>query len=115
MLREDLMEISDRSENNLEKWVIKNILNESYVREFMINVYISGGESGCISGLVTYRETHAFFDEYYEEIMDVRGELSMQMDQSIDPPIGEDLKNWFAWWAYQKIVEELIEALDIEV
>jgi hypothetical protein len=60
---------------------------------------------GCVSGLVSnliyYRDTHAFYDRHYEEIEDLRCEYDGCGTRPFPYPLDGDLKNFFAWFAFE--------------
>ena len=71
---------------------------------------------GCISGmipeLVYYNDTHRFYDYYYHEIEEIRERHEKEMDHPI--VIQGDLKNFFAWFAFEWVAREVVAELNIE-
>ena len=72
-------------------------------------------EHGCVSGMVNsliyYRDTHAFFDQHYEEIEALREEF--EHDQGVSLDISGDLKNALAWFAFELVAYRLANDLEI--
>lgn len=74
---------------------------------FVRDVLEYGCQSGIVSELIYYKDTHEWFDTYYEDIMELREELSQEFGEEINPPVGADLKNWFAWFSFEETVRKL--------
>jgi len=66
-----------------------------------------------VSGLIYYSETHAFFDQHYEEIEDLR----IATEEEIGEPlkIKGDLKNFLAWFAFEETAYQLAQELDLDI
>jgi len=63
---------------------------------------------GMVSSLVYYRDTEAFFDKYYEEIIWLKSEYEESIGQFID--LGYNWKNTLAWFAFEETARKLWEA-----
>lgn len=59
-----------------------------------------GCQSGLIGSLIYYRDTHSFFDCYYDEIEELREEYEDSLGEPLR--INGDLKNWLAWFAFEE-------------
>lgn len=72
-------------------------------------------EHGCVSGMVNsliyYHDTHAFFDQHYEEIEALREEF--EHDQGVPLDISGDLKNALAWFSFELVAYRLANDLEI--
>ncbi len=62
-----------------------------------------------VSSLIYYRDTHRFYDEYYDEIEDLRLEFEDNCGEPLK--VKGDLKNFLAWFAF----EETAYLLSIEL
>jgi len=68
-----------------------------------------GSNNGSISRLIYYRDTHAFFDEHYDEIEELRNEHEACTGEAIS--IKGDLKDFFARFGYETIAYNLANEL----
>ena len=123
-----LKEISNNyHENELTRYVASNILeyasgytaqdedtNDVHVKQYLEDLFQCGCSGGTVSELIYYKDTHAFFDKYYEEIMELVNEIEENQGQPIQRN-GQDLKNFYAWLAYEGTAFNLASRLDIEI
>ena len=91
--------------------ILENVSTDQEVKDFFQNLIWHGCVSGMIGSLVYYADTHKFFDEFYEDIEDLRCEYE---DEFCSPlKINGDLKNWLAWFGFEemarKIYDEIIQ------
>jgi len=72
-------------------------------------------QHGCVSGMVTsltyYRQTHQFFDTYYEQIEGLGQEFEEVTGTKLD--LGHDLKNTLAWFAFEGTAYQLAIEFDL--
>lgn len=105
----------DYSRTDLERAVIEDLLDndEAYIIGSMKDILNHGCVSGCVGSLIYYHDTYKFFDEHYEDIMDLVEELK---DQGIEVDLMKDgnMKNTGAWLAYEETVRKLCNELQIE-
>jgi len=80
-------------------------------KHFFSGLARHGCVSGWISRLIWYTDTHAFFDRHYEEIEDIRYRFT---DQDIHPMICGDLKNFYAWLAFEEVAYEMAQELGLD-
>jgi len=82
------------------------------VKECLEDILQHGCVSGCVGHLIYTHDTHKFFDEFYEEIM----ELAEAAEEDSGEPLYSfdkgDLKNWFAWFGFETIVSEIYAELE---
>ena len=52
--------------------------------------------------MIRYRDTHKFYDKFYDEIEEIRFELQEQgiLENNF---IDSDLKNYFAWLSFEHV------------
>ncbi len=86
--------------------------SEEAIPSFFNDLLSHGCISGMIPELVYYRDTHRFYDYYYHEIEEIREEYEEEMGQPI--VIKGDLKNFFAWFAFEWVAREVVAELNIE-
>lgn len=69
-------------------------------RQMFHDLSIAGCQSGMISSLIYYADTHRFFDTFYDEIEDLREEVEDEMGAPLT--LQRDLKNTLAWFAFEE-------------
>lgn len=72
-----------------------------------------GCSSGMIGELIYYKDTHAFYDKHYSDIEDLREEYKENTGVALEPQ--GDLKNWYAWLAFEETSRTLAQKIGIEV
>lgn len=105
------------TDSKIKQEIIDHVLeyyqSDDEVICFFRNLLKSGCESGMVSNMVYYSDTHAFFDRHYCEIEDLRYE---NLENYGEPMlIRLDLKNHLACFAYEEIAWRLADELGIEV
>ena len=112
-----LEEIAEQSDNHLIKSVINDyILNQyeddQYLESYIKDIINYGCISGVVSGMIYYKETYAFFDNFYDEIEEIRHHYESEI---IGEPIKikGDLKNFLAWFAFESVVYDLFIQLEL--
>ena len=112
-----LKEIANQQENTIKKAVAVEILNhaetDEEVNNFFKDLQTSGCQSGMVSSLIYYKDTHAFFDTHYDEIEDLRQDY--KDNYGIDVVIKNDLKNTLSWFAFEEVAYQLANELEIEL
>jgi hypothetical protein len=68
-----------------------------------------GSNNGIIARLIYYKDTHAFFDEHYDEIEGLRDEWQQSTGETIE--IKGDLKDFFARFGYETVARNLAETI----
>jgi hypothetical protein len=78
---------------------VNEIIEENGGMEFALQVLDHGCVSGVVTELIYYSQTHAWFDEYYEEI----NEMKLEFEEGTGEPlhIESDLKNELAWFTFE--------------
>lgn len=99
-------------ENELVKVVMEDILE--YVEEDLESMKGRMEEilqHGCVSGtvgmLIYYSDTHKFFDNNYDDIMEIAKELEDEFGQPIYNSDKGDMKNFYAWLGYEETVRKI--------
>ena len=114
-LQKKLEELKNETALELKAYVINDILeqDEEYMQGYIEDVLNHGCVSGTVSGLIYYTDTHKFFDEFYEEIMD----LAHELEESLGTPlkVDGDLKNWYAWLSYEETLRAVAGELGMEI
>lgn len=65
-----------------------------------------------VCSLIFFHQTHKFYDAYYEEIEELRHEYEYEGQKSY---IEGDLKNHYAWLAFEEVAYQLAHELELEV
>jgi len=72
-----------------------------------------GCSSGMVGSMIYYCDTHNFYDKYYDEIEDLRYEYEESFGCPLQPE--GDLKNWFAWFAFEETARRLADELELNI
>ena len=112
-LKKQLKNIIQNSPNSLRAEVAKEALDYGCdIEIFFSDLLQHGFQSGMIGKLIYYCDTHKFFDKYYNEIEELRCELEESFGSPLQPK--GDLKNWFAWMAFEETARIIADELAIE-
>lgn len=104
-----LIFLKEQHADELIDIVASDALDDSSSLSYLENVIQHGCVSGWVSGLVYYTDTHAFFDTHYEEIHDLISDY--KDDTGIDLVHTGDLKNFYAWFAYEHTAYTILNQL----
>jgi hypothetical protein len=109
---QDLKNIMKNTKNRIEKLVLEDAIacgDEAII--YLKNVVRNGCVSGTVSRL-NYNDTHKFFDEYYDEITEAVEEHELWFGEK--PQYKGDMKNWFAWFAYEWNALKVLNKLKVQ-
>ena len=113
-LKNELQTIIDNTYGDtLETEVAKEALQYEDIAGFFNDLATHGCVSGWVSSLVFYSDTHKFYDKHYDEIEDLRVDFEDMIGSPIT--IKHDLKNFYAWFAFEVTASRMAEDLGIEV
>lgn len=79
-------------------------------KSYLSDVADHGCEGGSCSNLIYTADCREFFDKHYEVIEELRQEWEENTGTSLI--IKGDLKNFFAWFAYEYVARELLDELE---
>ena len=106
-----------KGENDLKDYVIDYVIDElgSYedIKGFFEDLQRGGCASGMICGLIYYVDTAKFYDKFYNEIEEMREDWEFQTGETLQPK--GDLKNWFAWFAFEETARNLANELGLDL
>lgn len=88
--------------NDIEQRVATDLL-EGGEAAYLYDVLKNGCSGGTVTALIYYTDTHHFYDRFYDDIEELRYDWHDEIGEAATPPKGADLKNWFAWWAYEQV------------
>lgn len=121
-IRRQLKNIAQKSDNKLKQYVANYILDhiDDYegtdtqkITSWFNNLFYGGCQSGFISELIYYSDTHAFFDKFYDDIEDMRVEYQENVGTSwLDD---SDLKNQLAWFGFEQTAQQIANELGLGV
>ena len=110
VLIQKLKELSESPTDSLERAVAIEAhdpeSDENTIR-FFEDLLQYGCISGMVSSLVYYCDTEAFFDKYYEEIIELKTEHEEMTGQPMQIP--HQVKNHLAWFAFEETARRLWE------
>ena len=81
------------------------------VDEWFENFAQNGCISGWITSLIYYTDTHAFYDEHYNEIEEIRQDWEDQIWCPLETQ--GDLKNFYTWFAFEQTAWQMMEELGL--
>lgn len=82
------------------------------ITSFFHDLLMYGCQSGMVSKLIYYNDTHAFYDTHYDEIEQLREEFEESFGEPLQ--VKGDLKNWYAWMAFEETARIIAEELGME-
>lgn len=97
--------------------VVEEILSsadtDDEIKTYIKDLLNHGCQSGMVSGLIYYKDTHAFFDTHYDDIEQLRQDLEENLGQPLE--VKSDLKNYLAWLAFEETARKLSDKIGVEV
>lgn len=121
MLKEKLENLANGS--GLRQYVIDEILenvdnytSDSFkenLKSYFEDLHTSGCQGGFVGPLIYYTDTNKFYDEHYDEIEELREEWEESVGQPLE--IKGDLKNFYAWFAFEETARNIANELGLEV
>lgn len=113
---EKLKDISETPFDSLEKAVALEALDldspENTI-QFFKDLLQYGCITGMVPSLVYYRDTEAFFDKYYEDIIWLKTEYEESIGQSMEIP--HQVKNYLAWFAFEETARLIADELFLNI
>lgn len=112
-MRKELEKLLEENQGTIVAEVIQEALDSRFENpiQFFEDLFQHGCQSGMISSLIRYTDTHKFYDKYYNEIEDIRYELQ---EEWILPQVQSDLKNHYAWLSFEHRAYEVYNQLEME-
>jgi len=95
------------NKNTIEQEVLNEALKYDDPKTFFTDLMTYGCQSGMVSKLIYYTDTHKFFDKYYDQIDELREEIEDSFGEPLK--IEGDLKNWLAWFAFEETARKIYE------
>ncbi|MBN8669512.1 MAG: hypothetical protein J0L80_02425 [Chitinophagales bacterium] len=111
-LKRKLKDIINSEPDTIKAAVATEALDYHDIRDFFNDLLHHGCQSGMVGSLIYYSDTHAFFDKHYREIEELRYEYGQQLGVPLQP--NGDLKNWYAWFAFEETARAIANELEIQ-
>ena len=112
LLKGKLQHIISTLPHSLEAEVSEEALSCGYdIATFFADLLQHGCQSGMVSQLIYYSDTHAFYDKHYDEIEELRYEIEESLGHPLQPQ--GDLKNWYAWLAFEETARKIADEFEI--
>ena len=112
-IKKKLKSIIGKEPNTIRYEVAKHALEYDNPIIFFNDLLRYGCVNGMISSLIYYKDTHAFFEKYYDQIETLRLEFESSPGESLS--IKGDLKNQFAWFGFEETAYRMAEELGIGI
>jgi len=78
-------------------------------KRFFSELFEHGCVSGLISELIYHKDTYKFFDDHYDDIMELINEWDFDLNKDGDP------KNYGAWFGFEETAGQLANMIGIEL
>jgi hypothetical protein len=115
-LYEQVSEMLEECDNKLKEHVLNDLIEYcddegKDMVESRLNDLSHGCSTGIVSELIYYRDTYAFFDEFIEEIQELKEEWEDSTGEPLN--IGSDIRNSLAWFGYEAMVSNITYELGL--
>ncbi len=111
-LKKQLQAIIDQDPYGIKAAVAQEILQHEEIENFITDVLNHGCISGIVGSMIYYTDTRKFYDRHYHEIEELREAYDDETGIPLQPE--GDLKNWYAWYAFEETTRRIAEELEIE-
>ena len=112
-LTKKLKKILRDEPRTLKAEVAQEALDQEDIPCFFKDLAQGGCISGMVGSLIYYSDTAKFYDKHYDEIEGLREDYEEETGEPLQAK--GDLKNWFAWFAFEQTAWALASELDIEI
>ena len=113
-MKNKLKELLEQSHWDITQAVIEEALEYDNPKDFFEDLLQYGCQSGIVSSMIYYKDTHKFYDEHYDEIEDIRAELEEQ-GVEVKIPSHSDLKNFLAWLSFEHKAYEIYNQVEMNI
>lgn len=111
-LEKKLKEIIKDTDNELEKYVAHNILDQDEPESYLSDVLRHGCQSGMVNALIYYTDTKQFYIKYMDEIDELYQNTCEETGETL--AIGTPMYNWMAWFGYEQTAYNLSYKLGLQ-
>ncbi len=109
-MKNKLISLLEENQGNITEEVIKEALDYDNPKLFFEDLLQHGCVSWMVGSLIYYKDTHDFYEKHYDEIEEIRDELTEQ-GMEICLPSHNDLKNFFAWMSFEERAKNIYDEL----
>jgi len=113
-MKNKLKKLLENSTNDLEKYVIEDILDNENIESYIKDILQHGCQSGTVSSLIYYTDTRAFYIKYIDEIDNLVQDINDNLGGNILSDAKFPLYNWLAWLAFEETTRNIAYKLNIE-
>lgn len=111
--KQKLEAIVKNEQNSIRAYVAQDLLDADSIEGYLQDLMQGGCQSGQVSGLIYYKDTLEFYNEYVDEIDEIKGELEDALGGAIS--IGTPSYNWLTWFGYEETARKIADELGIGV
>ena len=97
----------------MANYILEEYSNDDEIETFFSDLLNHGCQSGMITTLIYYYDTHKFYDEFYDEIEEIRDDLEESLGEVIK--VKGDLKNFYAWLGFEEMTRTIADELGLEI
>lgn len=108
-IKKQLQEIINQEPQAIKAVVARELMEQEDLRQYLEDLYYHGCISGMVDSMIYYHDTYSFFDKHYDEILEIRGRVIEE--GLINEGQMTDLKNDWAWIAFEHSAQEIGDAL----
>lgn len=110
--RDFQMHLETLSQQTDVAWsVAREALEYDDPKDFFHDLARHGCISGMVGSLIRYTDTHAFFNEYYDEIQCLKDEWEENVWQPMK--IEWDIKNFLAWFSFEETAYQIASEWEV--
>lgn len=102
-----------KNPNSLKSFVAQDLLDADCPVSYLHDVLTHGCVSGFVTALIYYNQTHSFYDKYYDTIEELRLQFEDEFGHTMR--IEGDLKNTYAWFAYEQTAHDIMYSMQDEL
>ena len=110
-MKEKLEILLKENPNTITAEVVQEALDSEDPKAWFNDLLQYGCQSWSVWSMIRTKDIHKYYDEYYDEIEDIRYELTDQwiLENNF---IEGDLKNYFAWLSFEHVAYNIYNQLE---
>lgn len=116
-LLKKLKNLKDNSDNELEiaviEYIIENYSTCEEIKTFFSDLFCNGCQSGMIASLIYYQDTKEFFNQYEEEIEELKKEFEASTGETLK--INGKISNFLAWFGFEEMARIISYKIGLEL
>lgn len=107
-----LDDIIQNDPHSMKAHIAQIMMDHDAPEAYLSDILNYGCVSGTVPEMIYYRDTHHFFDFYYDDIEEIREDWEFQTGAPLD--IKGDLKNYLAWFAFEHVVYQIANEAELD-